>query len=199
MDVYYKWQIFDLLKPNFASCVVTYNMDDVTMTVKKRIIKFLKQGYCSVYGGSSGRLYDALTKEFGVPAAKVINAKNRPMYVNTSIQDNEALYNALVEFSTTDCVAHLLTLSNNPPKNAWETTAESFRRYYLQDADHQVKKESGRFFSGLSLNVHENKKEKLVGDIFAKHILTEEYNRKAEEVIKFLKTPKAQITFSYTS
>lgn len=199
MDVHYKWQIFDLLKPNFASCVVTYNMDDVTMTIKKRIIKYLKQGYCSVQGGSSGRLYDALTKEFDVPAAKILNHKYRPMYVNTSTKDNEALYNDLVEFSTADCVAHLLHLSSNPPKNAWGTSAEYFRKYYLQDANHQVKKESGRFFSGISLNVYENKKEKLVGDIFAKHILTEEYKRKAEEVIKFLKTPKAQITFSYTT
>lgn len=197
MHYQHKWEIFDALKPNFASCEVRYMVDKIPDTIKKRLIKTLRQGYATVRGGDTGTLYKALSRQYGFSRNALFKSTRHPWSVIFSGSNSE-LFDDLVEHSKADCVAQVLSLSHMKGKS-WETP-EYFREYVLRGKEHAVCVDNQHWYVGgdaIYTNLFQLKDEKFVKSLVSKHILTDEYNEKIAEAIELLNTPNASLVMEY--
>jgi hypothetical protein len=191
--------VFDALKPNFASCEVRYEMDKVPPTIKSKVIKHIRQGYSIVRAGNTGVLYSSICREFGLTNTKLLKNSTRPWHFSTNDRYNEGLKEELVEYSTADCMAHILTLSHNT--NGRGTSPEHFRKYYLRDNNHAVN--SGYNYNqgddALYTDIFAMKDEKQIKQFVKKYLLTEEYKLKAEEAERFINSRDAVLLITYNA
>jgi predicted transcriptional regulator len=201
MEYEHKWQIFDALKPTFASCEVKYEADKIPETAKKKLAKMLRLGYATVARGDSGILYDAFCRQYEIPRTRLLKRKGRNWYFYTECSDAN-FTQAMKEFSKVDCMAHVLHLSNNPPKNEWGRTAENFRKYDMQE-DGSAMKEGRNYynsdFKGTYGYIYQLHEEKRIAEIISEHVLTAEYKLKVEEAIALINTKGASLVMSYNS
>ena len=196
MQYQHKWEIFDALKPTFASCEVRYEVDKIPDTIKKRLIKTLRQGYATVRGGDTGILYKALARQYGFNRNGLFKSTKNPWSLIFSGSNSE-LFDDLVEHSKADCVTHVLSLAHTKGRE-WETP-ENFRKYSLRGKDHAVCLDHHWYSGGAAIytNLFQLKDEKFVKSLVSKHILTDEYNEKIAEAIELLNTPNASLVMEY--
>jgi hypothetical protein len=195
MHYRHKWEIFDALKPSFASCEVSYEMPKVPITVKNKVIKFLKQGYSSVNRGDSGILYDALCSEFEIPTVKLLN---RGKYTQLCVyQENEELEQKAIEFSKADCAVHIMHLSNNPPTERWGETLESFREMIShRESNCLVRSVYGGAREGFSMEVKQLRKTQELLDLATHYSKQEGYNDRIQGALDLLNS-NGSLVFTY--
>ena len=196
-----KWEVFDALKPRYASCQIYYEMDKVSPQVKNKVIASLERGYHTTSGGEAGILYNAVCREFEVPRTRLLKTKNDGWRFLTYLED-DTLYEKLIEFSKADCTAHLTELSARPVrKTSWGTynDAEDFRNYMKnQDSGVTVWKYPREYYydSKLSMKVNCLKDMKLLREILEYPKSLGVYNERAQEAIELLRS-KGSLVIEY--
>lgn len=188
-----KSQVFDALKPRYASCQVYYEMDKVSPQVKNKVITSLERGYHTTRAGEAGILYDAVCREFEVPRTRLLKTKRDNWKFTTYLED-DVLYEKLIEFSKADCTAHLIELSARPVRvTSWGeyNDAEEFRNFMKrQDSGVAVWKYSNEYYyeGKLSMRINCLKDMKLLREILEYPKSLGVYNERAQEAIALLRS-----------
>jgi hypothetical protein len=188
-----KYQVFDALKPRYASCQVYYEMDKVSPQVKSKVIKSIEQGYHTTAGGETGILYDAVCAQYELPVTRFLKPSKKDWHFWTEYSD-DVLYEKLIEFSKADCAAHLIELSARPERTTRYgvyNDANDFREHIRsQESGLTVWKYPDGYWHRRRLGMKVNclKDVNLLRDILDYPKALGVYNAKAQEAIALLRS-----------